>query len=319
MKELTKNFPKASGPVFDTDNTTNLFYLHELYGNIARDVSNKMRDAYDFDIPLTSGLWGGTYLIATDEGKCKRRIWRLYCIVTLPSTPHLDKHENLERLIEFYYKEFAEAFKTYDMDLDLNEWGGRLTYSNNTKPSLTLHMVDARKRIHWLRAFFVWNVVSWEESIIYDTIRLINILKEWLDPSFGPVVKEPGPTRFFLQDVIITYRTLEGACNPEFIEQAGPVIEELTLHFLLGLHNPKLIQELYLKVFESGILRGLEETLQTAYGKAGLDIYGVGDWPVEKINWVPDELLAKTGPPLTKIFTDFKINLEKKRLESAQS
>lgn len=308
---------KASGPVFDADNRTNLFYLHELFGNIALDVSKKMGNAFDIDIPLTSGLWGGTYLIATDEGKCKRRVWRLYCIVTLPQSSPLDQHENLERLIEFYHKAFAGAFKAYDMDLDLKEWGGRLPHSNNTKPSLTLHMVDARKRIHWLRAFFVWNVVSWEESIIYDTIRLINILKEWLDPVRGPVVKEPGPTRFFLQDVIIAYRTLEGACKPEFIDHAGPIIEEITLHFLLGLHNPKRIQELYIKVFKSGILRGLEEVLQETYGKADLDIYGVGGWPVEKINWVPGELQEKLGPALTKYFTDFKINLEKKRLESA--
>ena len=310
---------KTSGPVFDADYMTNLFYLHELFGNIAQGVSKKMQNAYDFDIPLTSGLWGGTYLISTDEGKCKRKVWRLYCIVTLPPSSPLDQHKNLERLIEFYYKGFAEAFKAYDMDLDLKQWGGTLPYSNNTKPSLTLHMVDARKRIHWLRAFFVWNVVPWEESIIYDTVRLINILKEWLDPVHGPVFKEPVPTRFFLQDVIIAYRTLEGAGRPEFIEHAGQIIEETTLHFLLGLHNPKLIQELYLKVFESGIWRGLEDILQGAYGKAGLDIYGVGDWPVEKINWVPDELRDILAPPLTEVFTDYKINLDKKKLDSAYS
>ncbi len=220
-------------------------------------------------------------------------------------------------MIEFYYKGFAEAFKPYDMDLDLKEWGGRLPYSNNTKPSLTLHMVDARKRIHWLRAFFVWNAVPWEESIIFDTIRLINILKEWLDPAHGNVVKDPVPTRFFLQDVIIAYRTLEGACNPDFIEHAEPIINEMTLHFLLGLHNPKVIRELFCKVRDNDIWRGLEEVLKEAYGKAGLDIYGVGDWPVEKINWVPEELKEKLIPPLQIFFRSFKTNLDKKKLQSA--
>lgn len=309
--------PETTGKVFDADNSTNLYYLHELFGSIAQDISQKMRESYNFDIPITSGLWGGTYLIANDEGKCKRRVWRLYTIVNLPQNTPLDKHENLERLIDFYYKGFAEAFKPYNMELDLKEWGGRWPYSNKTKPSITLHMVDAKKRVHWLRAFFVWNLVSWEESIIYDTIRLINILKEWLDPTQGPVLKETVPTRFFLQDVIIAYRTLEGACKRNFIEHAEPIIQEITLHFLIGLHNPKLIRELYLKVYNSGIWRGLEEVLEGAYGKSGLDIYRVGDWPVEKINWVPDELKEKIAPVLKRIFADFKTNLENKKLQSA--
>lgn len=311
-----KDFPTASGPVIESDHSTNLFYLHELFGKIAQDVSQKMLQAYNFDIPLTSGLWGGTYLIATDEGKCKRRVWRLYCIVNLPQNTPLDRHENLERLIDFYYKAFAGAFKPYGMALDLKEWGGQLPYTNKTKPSITLHMVDAKKRIHWLRAFFIWNLVPWEESIIFDTIRLINILKEWLDPARGPVSKEPVPTRFFLQDVIIAYCTLEGACKPEFLEQTESIIQEMTLHFLLGLHNPKVIQELYLKVYDSGILRGLEEILKGAYEKAGLDIYCVEEWPVEKINWVPDDIKEKLVPPLQKYFDDFKTNLDKKKLPS---
>ena len=312
-----EEFPTASGPVIEADHSTNLLYLHELFGQIAQDVSQKMRQTYNFDIPLTSGLWGGTYLIATDEGKCKRRVWRLYCIVNLPQNTPLDQHENLERLIDFYYKAFADAFKPYDLVLDLKEWGGQLPYTNKTKPSITLHMVDANKRIHWLRAFFIWNQVPWEESIIFDTLRLINILKEWLDPAHGPASKEPVPTRFFLQDVIITYRTLEGACKPEFLQQTESIIQEMTLHFLLGLHNPKVIQELYLKVYDSGILRGLEEVLQGPYEKAGLDIYGVEEWPVEKINWVPDDLKEKLVPPLQKYFDDFKTHLDKKKLPSA--
>ena len=312
-----EDFPQASSPVLGVDNSTNLFYLHEFFENVAQDVSQKMSRLYDLDIPITSGLWGGTYLIATDEGKCKRRVWRFYCIVNLPQNTPLDQHENLECLIDLYREGFAKGFKSCGMALELKEWGGQLPYSNKKKPSLTLHMVDANKRIHWLRAFFVWNLVSWEESTIFDTIRLINILKEWLDPAHGPVLRDPILTRFFLQDVIIAYRTLESACKPKFLEQAEPIIGEMTLHFLLGLHNHALIRELYSKVYDSGIWKGLDEVLGEAYRKTGLDVYGVGGWPVEKINWVPDELKEKLVPPLQRIFVNYKANLDKKSHQPA--
>jgi len=35
----------------------------------------------------------------------------------------------------------------------------------------------------------------------------------------------------------------------------------------------------------------------------------VQDWPVDKINWVPDELQAKLIPPIQNIFATFKSNL----------
>ena len=39
-------YPQASGPVFTDDHLINLYYIQELYGNIAEFVSRKMRDEH---------------------------------------------------------------------------------------------------------------------------------------------------------------------------------------------------------------------------------------------------------------------------------
>ena len=72
-------------------------------------------------------------------------------------------------------------------------------------------MEDSNKRVNWIRAFFVWNHVPWEESIIYDTVRLTRELKTSLDYKRGPVLKDSKELKYLMQDVIITYRTLEKA------------------------------------------------------------------------------------------------------------
>ena len=65
---------QSSGPVFTEDNRTNLYYLNELYGNIGKYASDIIREDFNIDIPISSGIWGGTYLIADKFGKSKRRI-----------------------------------------------------------------------------------------------------------------------------------------------------------------------------------------------------------------------------------------------------
>lgn len=306
----------SSGLVFTDDHLINLYHLNELYSNLASRVSDRLREAYQFEIPITSGIWGGTYLIANKDGKSRRRIWRLYCLINLPQNSPLDKHENLERLISCYSDEFIEAFKTYHLDLKLTMWGGRLPHSNRVKPSITMHMEDSRQQIRWLRAFFVWNQVPWEESVIHDVGRILIEYKEFFDLDRGPVTKEPQELKYLLQDIIIIYRTLEAACSPDFKEHAEPIIQELMDHFMQGLHDPELIQELYLKVFHNALIYGYEETLQGPFGKAGLDIRKMENWPLEKINWVPEELKEKLIPPIQKIFAGFKTNLEKAHQQS---
>ena len=233
-------------------------------------------------------------------------------MVNLPQNSPLDEHKNMEHLIGFFCQGFETAFKNYGMDLKLKMWGGRLPYSNTKKPSITMHMEDTSKYIRWLRVFFVWNAATWEESVVHDTGRNIKVLKESLDLDRRPVSKEADEIKFLLQDVIITYRTLEKACHPDFIEHAEPIIEEMTNRFLSGLFDPKLVQELYLKVYENALVYGFEQALNSHYGKVGLDVRQVEDWPVEKINWVPDELKEILIPPIIDLFKGFRVNLEKK-------
>jgi len=308
----------SSGLVVTKDNCLNLYHLNELYGNVATRVSKKMGEDFQFDIPITSGIWGGTYLIAEKDGKSRRRIWRLYCLVNLPQNSPLDKHENLERLIGCYCDEFINAFKPYQMDLKLEMWGGRLPFSNSSKPSITMHMTDIKERIRWLRTFFVWNHVPWEDSVIHDVARILKEYKEFFDLDKGPVDKDSKDLKFLLQDIIIIYRTIEDACSKDFHEHAEPIIQDLMGHFMGGLFDPELIRELYLKVFNSALIYGYEEALDGPFAKAGLDIRKMETWPVEKINWVPEELKEKLIPPIQKIFTGFKMKLAEKKPASPE-
>ena len=261
-------------------------------------------------MPITSGIWGGTYLIADPFGKSLRRIWRFYCIVNLPQNSPLDKHENLEKLVSVYFKTFAEAFLPYGLALDLKMWGGRLPHSNKKRPTITMHLENANRKINWLRPIIVWNQPGWEQSIIYDSVRLVKELKDSLDLERGPVLTDPKTIKFLLQDVIITYRTLEQAHSPEFLEHAEPLIADMTQTFLEGLFDPLQIRDLYHKILENALVHGYEQTLAAYYSKYGLDVGQVQDWPAEKINWVPDELQAKLIPPIQDIFATFKSNLD---------
>ena len=306
----TMDTPVASGPAFTEDDRINLYYLNELYGNLAEKVSQNMQNTFGLDIPITSGVWGGTYLIADKYGKSQRRIWRLYCLVNLPQNSPLDQHENLEKLIAVYSDGFTQAFRPYDIDLQLKMWGGRLPFSNKQKPSITMHMTDSMERVRWLRAFFIWNPVPWEESVIFDAVRIIKEYKEFFDLKGEPCSKEPKELKYLLQDIIIIYKTLENACSKDFREHADPIIEDLTHQFLEGLHDPDKIRELYLKVFESALIYGYEEALEGPFSKAGLDIQKIDRWPVDKINWVPEELKKKLIPPIKNIFSGFKTHLE---------
>ena len=301
---------KTSGPVFTDNDHINLYYLNQLYGKVAACVSQRMRELYQMEIPITSGVWGGTYLIADPKGRSLRRIWRLYCIVNLPQNTPLDQHENLEKLVMVYFKTFAEAFKPFGLDLDLKMWGGRLPHSNKARPTITMHLEDAHRKINWLRPIIVWNTSTWEQSIIYDSVRLVKELKDSLDIERGPVLTDPKTIKYLLQDVIITYRTLEKAHSEDFIEHAQPIITDLTQTFLEGLFEPLQIRDLYHKVLENALVYGYEQTLAAFYGKYGLDVTQVELWPAEKINWVPDELQEKLIPPIQEIFATFKSNLE---------
>ncbi len=302
--------PKASGPVLTEDDRLNLYYVNELYAKVAECVSGRMRKIHNIDVPITSGVWGGTYFITDPQGKTLRKIWRLYCIVNLPQNTPLDKHENMEKLVMVYSKTFAEAFQPSGLDLALKMWGGRLPHTNKFRPTITMHLEDATRKVHWLRSLIVWNAATWEQSIIYDSVRLVKELKDSLDIERGPVLTDPKTIKFLLQDVIITYYTLEKAAPRDFVEHAGPIVADLNQTFIKGLFDPLQLRDLYHKILENALVHGYEKTLAAYYSTYGLDVTCVEDWPVDKINWVPDELQEKLVPPIQDIFATFKSNLD---------
>ena len=63
----------SSGPVFSDDNLINLYHLNELYGNLAKDASRKLNESLAIDVPITSGIWGGTYLIANKNSYFEKK------------------------------------------------------------------------------------------------------------------------------------------------------------------------------------------------------------------------------------------------------
>ena len=83
---------------------------------------------------------------------------------------------------------------------------------------------------------------------------------------------------------------------------------------MAGLHDRDEIIDLYEMVFKNALIYGFEESLEAPFGKAGLNIQDVENWPVEKINWVPDELKEKLIPPIQQVFAGFKKELEKEKL-----
>jgi len=300
---------KAIGPLFRAEKYLNLFVLNNIYRQVARSAYTQFSGSEVKNEEVSSGIWGGTYLIADESGFAKNRIQRMYCIVNIPQEKSFEDKEELKRFMELYYEVSSNAFRPLGFDFKIEGWGDTLPYSNQVRPSLIMHLSEANRRVRLLRIFFIFNSATWEESIIYDSIRNLKVLKELLNIDSRPIKKGSEELKFLMQDVIIVYRTLEKALPSDFIEHAEPTIKELVKHYLAGLHDSELIWELYLKVFNSAIVYGLEETLAESYGKSGLDIYNFEDWPIDKINWVPDDLKNKLIPPIQELFRGFRENL----------
>lgn len=304
--------PQTSSSLIPNHKHINLYYLNQLYSQSADLVAKCIWDQFNLRLAVTSGIWGGTYLITDKQGKCLNRVHRLYCIINFPQNSILEEARNSQWLIEVYSKTLIEAFKPHGIHFKLEGWDETMLYSNKEKPSKIMHFSDSSGHVMWLRAFFVWNQATWEESIVYDTIRNIKVLKESLDINSRPLKKKSDELKFLLQDMVITYRTLENALHPDFVEHAEPIINSLTEHFLAGLHDPRLIWELYLEVYNNALVYGLEEALESYYSRANLDIHKVEVWPADKINYVPDELKEKLVPVIKNLFNGFKDNLEQK-------
>ena len=104
---------------------------------------------------------------------------------------------------------------------------------------------------------------------------------------------------------------MENSFSSDFLEHARPIIDEIGGRFLEGLFDPVLIREFFFQVRDNKLIIGFEETLQEYYLKEGLNVRRVEDWPVEKINYVPNGLKEKLIPPIKNIFVSFKSNLDR--------
>lgn len=297
--------------LFAEDGRINLYYLHETFRGIANIVSRQFNNTLGEDISITAGMWGGSYLIANEDGKAQTNVVRLYSIASLPQNTSLDKEDNFALLMELYQKVFRDTFRKFGLRLVEPKWGEPVPYSNQIRPTTTLQMWDASERVKFVRAFFVWNKATWEESVIYDAIRNVRQLKENLDIDRRPEKKAKDELKFLLQDVLITYYTLKPALTPDFVDHAAPIIKDLLREFLAGLHDEDQIEDLYHKVFSSALIYGYEEALEAPYKKDGLDIFNIEEWPAEKINWVPQSLKESLAPYLRETFVRFKDNLQK--------
>ena len=305
--------PELPANLYSNNGRINLYCLHELFKHIANLVSTQLKEQHQIDAPITAGMWGGSYMVAREDGEARTNVIRLYSIVNLPQDSPLDEKENFERLMKIYYETFQRVFKSYGLTFVNPRWGEPIPYSNKIRPTTTLQLWEQTQRAKFLRAFFVWNTATWEESIIYDMIRNVRQLKELLDINRRPSKRASDELKFLLQDVLITYFTLEAALSEDFKEHARPVITELFDHFLKGLHGEAMIEDQYQKVFSNALVYGYEEALEGPYGRSNLNIHKVGDWPVEKINWVPQELKEKLAPVLAEKFLSFERNLLKQK------
>ncbi|MEE9259305.1 MAG: hypothetical protein V3U37_07150 [Nitrospinaceae bacterium] len=305
--------------LYSAEGKLNLFCLHELFKHIAGLVADQLKQQRRIDVPITAGMWGGSYLIANEAGVARTNVIRLYSIVNLPQHTPLDEKENFEHLIKIYYKTFREVFKTYGLNFVDPRWGEPIPCTNKFRPTTALQMWESNKRVAFLRAFFVWNTATWEESIIYDMVRNIKQIKELLDINTRPPRKESQELKFLLQDVLIIYFTLKPALSPDFKEHAEPIITELLDKFLGGLQDDEQIEELFQKVYSNALVYGFEEAMEGPYGKGGLNIHKVEEWPVEKINWVPEELKEKLAPYLRETFLSYKNHLDNKSSMPAAS
>jgi hypothetical protein len=304
--------PTASGPVFSPDGRANSLYLHELFDAIARETSARLHRRYRADVPLTGGLWGGSWYFADELGYTRARFRRLYSLVCVPQVPSLNDAENYNIVFWQYSKVMGEAFTAYGIALEDAQWGESIPYSNRLRPLISLQMWDANKKIDFIRCFFSYNSAEWEEAYLYETVRLIQQTKEALDnrSMAEPPRLEGMAIRFQLQDIVILYSTLEPALSEEAKAFVGPIVSRIKKRFAEGMNDEDEMRAINAEAFEKGIIYAYEDAIREDFAREGLDITKIEEWPVERINRVPESLKAKLVPALKAIFNGFRKQLK---------
>ena len=113
--------------------------------------------------------------------------------------------------MESYHQSVTNTFSNYDLHFIKPRWGESIPYTNKKKPTTVLQMWEKNNKLKFFRAFYVWNNMPWVDSVIYDTIRNIKVVKEMLDMNRRPVKRPTEEYKFLLQDVLIIYYTLYDA------------------------------------------------------------------------------------------------------------
>jgi hypothetical protein len=312
MKIIRDQAPKASGPVFTPDGRANSLYLGELFDAVARETGTRLRRRYRWEVPLTGGLWGGSWYFADAKGYTRSRFRRLYSLVCVPQLPALDDADNYNVVFQHYAKVLSEAFAPYGVDLQMAQWGESVQYSNRRRPTISHQMWDANKKIDYVRSFFVYNSAEWEEAYLYETVRHIRQAKEALDSRAmaEPPRLEGMPVRYQLQDIVILFYTLEPMLTEETKAVTIPLVERIKARFAQGMNDEDEMRAINLEAFKSGVIYGYEDAIRGEFAKEGLDITQTEEWPVDRINRVPDSLKAKLVPPLKTLFQSFRDNLK---------
>ncbi|MEK6694833.1 MAG: hypothetical protein AABY67_05700 [Nitrospirota bacterium] len=311
-KVIRDKTPTASGPVFSPDGRASAVYLNELFDAVARETSARLFRRYRADVPLTGGLWGGSWYFADECGYTRSRFRRLYNLMCVPQIPALNDVENYNMVFFHYSKVLAEAFAPYGVALEGEQWGEGIHYSNRIRPTISHQMWDANKKIDYVRSFFTYNSAEWEEAYLYETVRHIKQAKEALDSRAmaEPPRLDGMAIRFQLQDIVIIYCTLEAALSEQARAVAGPLVERIKTRFAQGINDEDEMHALNLEAFKSGVIYGYEDAIRDDFAREGLDITRVEEWPVERINRVPASLQAKLIPPLKALFKKFRNNLK---------
>lgn len=312
MKIIRDQIPKASGPIFSPDGRANAVYLSELFDAIAKETSARLRRRYRVDIPLTAGLWGGSWYFADECGYTRARFRRLYSLVCVPQIAALNDVDNYERVFQQYGKVISETFEAYGIQLRMPQYGESIPYSNQLRPTLSFQIWDWNQKLEYVRSFFVYNSATWEEAYLYDTVRLIKQAKEALDNKSmaEPPRLEGMPARNQLQDIVILYFTLEAALSDEARAVIQPLVERIKTRFGQGMNDEKEMNALNEEAFRLGIIYMFEDAIRPDFEKEGLDISKIEDWPIGRINRVPETVKAKLLPPLKALFQGFRDHLQ---------
>ena len=311
-KVIRDRTPTASGPVFSPDGRANAVYLNELFDAVAKETSARLHRRFGADVPLSGGLWGGSWYFADEQGYTRARFKRLYSLVCVPQNRGLEDPANLKLMFLVYSKVLAEAFEPYGVALGDANGGDVIGYSNRRRPTLDFQMWDANKKIDYIRCFFSYNSAEWAEAYLYETVRLIQQTKEALDSRAmrEPPRLEGMAIRFQLQDIVILYSTLEPVLSEHTKAIGGPLVERIKTRFSQGMNDEDEMRALNAEAFEKGLIYGYEEAIREDFAREGLDITKVEEWPVSRINRVPESLKARLIPPLKTLFQKYRDNLK---------